>query len=456
MQLSNGKKLTSFIGCIILGMVIQISSQSLNNLGYQILASMGGESMFVVAATLSGLGVAVMTPIGAKLGDLYGRPRIALVAGVLTFVLHTALAFATNPIVWVVLRTLIPFALGMFLSIPFSLPAEVYPETYAQKVGLVSAALAAGIVIGSYGGGLLYSAGMEKLAVMLGGIFAVVGAILIAVSIPNRKAENVKLDIPGVAALFVFLTALCLVLTFMSSWGYTSVLSIIGYVVTIVSAIVLFKVEQKADSPALPFKLFKNKIYLFLALFGFFSSMYQYVIQVYTPMFGQSVLGMTTAQTGSWQIPRTIVCIIAPIFFASVLKKTPAQFKLNCLLSAIFSIICFVILLIPGVGTGATMIIVALAITGIGEGLKGISTNPLAVTTLEPQNIGIGIGLMSAMGSIGAQVSAAILSVVFNANIVKGIQAGVFSTYITMIIFTALGVLFILMVKIPKAPKAEG
>ena len=46
--------------------------------------------------------------------------------------------------------------------------------------------------------------------------------------------------------------------------------------------------------------------------------------------------------------------------------------------------------------------------------------------------------------------------VVFNANVTKGIQAGVFSTYVTMIIFTALAVLFILMVKIPKAPKAEG
>jgi len=375
---------------------------------------------------------------------------------VLTFVLHTALAFTTTPILWVILRTLIPFALGMFLSIPFSLPAEVYPETYGQKVGLVSAALAAGIVIGSYGGGLLYSAGLEVLAVMLAGIFAVVGAILIAVSVPNRKAENVKLDIPGVISLFVFLTALCLVLSFMATWGYTSIPSIIGYVVTIVSAIVLFLVEKKAESPCLPFKLFKNKIYLFLALFGFFSSMYQYVIQVYTPMFGQSVLGMTTAQTGSWQIPRTIVCIVAPILFAAILKKSPAQYKLNCLLSSICSIICFAILLIPGLGTGTIMIIIALAITGIGEGLKGISTNPLAITTLEPQNIGIGIGLMSAMGSIGAQVSAAILGVVFNANTANGIQAGVFSTYISMIIFTAISVLFIAIVKIPKAPKVEG
>ena len=447
--------MASFIGCILMAMVVQVSTQSLNNLGYQILAGMGGESMFILAATLSGLGMAVMTPIGAKLSDLYGRSCICLVGGSLTFILHFVLAFTTNPVIWVVIRTIIPFAIGLFLSIPFAMPAIIYPESYSQKVGIISAALAAGIVVGSYGGGLLFGAGLPKMAVIFPGIFAIVGAILIAISIPNSKVENVKLDVPGVVFLFIFLTSLCLVLSFASSWGYTSVTTIVGIIIVIASAILLFRAEQKTDNPCLPFKLFKNKVYLYLALFAFFSSMYQYVIQVYTPMFGQSILGMTAAQTGSWQVPRTIVCIIAPIVFAAIVKKTPANFKKYLALSAVFTIICFIILLIPGVGTTPAMIVTAMAITGIGEGLKGISSNPLAVTTLEPQNIGIGIGLLSAMGSIGAQVDAAILGLIFNATAVKGMDVGVFSTYYTMIAFTAIALIFILLVKLPKAPKEE-
>lgn len=454
MELSKGKKLTAFIGCFLMAMVIQVSSQSLNNLGYQILAGMGGESMFVLAATLSGLGTSVMCPIGAKLGDLYGRSRICLIGGVACFILHTALAFTTNPLVWVILRTIIPFSLGLFLSIPFALPAMLYPESYSQKAGIISAALASGIVVGSYDGGLLFGLGASKLAVIAPGLIAIVGAILIAVSVPNQKAENVKLDMVGVVLLFAFLTSLCLVLTFAGQWGYGSIYSIIGYVIAVVSAIALFKAERKVENPCLPFDLFKNKTYLFLALAAFCLSMYQYVMQVYTPMFGQNILGLSTATTGSFQIPRTVICIVAPVIFAAILKQNPRGFRNYIAVSAVLTVICFVLMSIPGLNHNVTVIYIAIAITGIGESLKSISSNPLAVTTLDPENIGIGIGLMSAMSSIGAQVSAAVVGLIFNANVSKGLEPAVFSTYYTMIVLTLLGLIFVLCVKIPKTAKA--
>ena len=77
--------------------------------------------------------------------------------------------------------------------------------------------------------------------------------------------------------------------------------------------------------------------------------------------------------------------------------------------------------------------------------------NPLTITTLQPQEIGIGIGLMSAMGSIGAQVSAAIVGLVFNANVTRGLEAGVFSTYWTMIVMGVLSIFFILLVDTKKS-----
>lgn len=454
MELSKSKKLTAFIGCFIMAMVVQLSTQAINNISYPLLDAMGRADLFVLAATLSGLGMAVMSPIGGKLGDLYGRPRVALISGIAVFVLHLALAFITSPVLWVVVRTIIPFAIGLALSIPFSTPAELYPESYSQKVGIISGGLAFGIVVGSYGGGLLFSAGLGKLAIIIPGLFALAGAILIAISVPNRKAERVKFDVPGVIWLFVFLMSFCIVLSLASSWGYGSVPSIIGYVLTVVSAILLFKTEQKAEDPCLPFKLFKNKVFLFVALFAFFISMYQYVIQVYTPMFGQNVLGLTPAQTGSFQLPRTIVCIIAPLVFAAVLPHNPQNYKRSLTIAAIIEIVAFILLVFPGVGGSITVIYIALAITGISEGLIGVSSNPLAVTTLEPQNIGVGIGLMSAMSSIGAQVSAAIVGLLFNASLSRGLESAVHSTYYTILVFTVLALIFIRCVKLPKTEQA--
>jgi MFS family permease len=453
MEYSKGKKITAFVGCFLMAMVVQVSTQALNNISYPLLDSMGRADLFVLTATLSGLGMAVMCPIGGKLGDLFGRPKVAAIGGIACFVLHIMLAFITSPVLWVIVRSMIPFAIGLFLSIPFSLPAELFPESYPQKIGLISGALAAGIVVGSYGGGLLYQAGFAKAAVIVPGLFAIAGALMIITSVHNRSSKNVKIDVMGFIWLFVMLTALCLVLSFASTWGYLSVPSIIGYVVTIGSAIILFKTEQKVADPCMPFKLFKNKVFLCVALFAFFSSMYQYVIQVYTPLYGQNVLGLSTGVTGSFQLPRTIVCIIAPILCAAVLKKSPRAFRSYLAISAAITIISFILLVIPGSGDNITMIYVALALTGIGEGFKNISSNPLAITTLEPQNIGIGIALMSSMGSIGAQVSAAIIGLVFNASLTKGMATACFSTYYTIIVFTVLALVFILSVKLPKPDK---
>lgn len=450
MEYSKGKKITAFIGCFLMAMVVQVSSQALNNISYPILESMGRADLFVITATLSGLGMAVMCPIGGKLGDLFGRPKVAAIGGIACFVLHTMLAFITSPVLWVVVRSLIPFAIGLFLSIPYALPAELFPESYPQKIGIISGALAAGIVVGSYGGGLLFQNGFVKAALIAPGLFAIAGAVLISTSVHNKATKNVKIDVMGFIWLFIMLTAFCLVLSFASSWGYLSVPSIVGYVVSVVAAVILFKTEQKVADPCIPFKLFKNKVFLFVALFAFFSSMYQYVIQVYTPLYGQNVLGLSTGVTGSFQLPRTIICIIAPIVCAAVLKKSPRAFRSYLAISAVITITSFVLLIIPGSGSNITMIYIALAITGIGEGFKNISSNPLAITTLEPQNIGIGIALMSSMGSIGAQVSAAIIGMVFNASLGRGMASACYSIYYTIIAFTTLALIFILSVKLPK------
>lgn len=454
MEISKSKRMTAYIGCFLMAMVVQVSTQALNNIGYPILEAMGRADLFILAATLSGLGMAVVCPIGGKLGDLYGRSRVALIGGVACFVLHLVLAFISSPVVWVVVRSAIPFTIGLFLSIPFSLPAELYPESYSQKVGIISCGLAAGIVVGSYGGSLLYTAGLDKLAIVAPGILALVGAILISSSVPNRASKGVKLDVAGVVWLTVFLSVFCIVLTFAGTWGFFSAASIAGYLIAIVSAVLLYKTEQKVADPCLPFKLFKNKVFLFLALFSCFTGAYQYVIQVYTPLFGQNVLGLSVATTGSFQLPRTIVCIIAPIVCGIVLKKTPHAFKNALVWSAIIVIASFIPLLIPGLSHNIVVIYAALALTGIGEGLKNVSTNPLAMTTLEPQNIGVGIGLMSSMGSIGCQVTNTLVGVVFNANVSKGMDAACFSTYYLTIGFTLLSLLAVLAVRVPKAQPA--
>ena len=310
------------------------------------------------------------------------------------------LAFITSPVLWVIVRSMIPFAIGLFLSIPFSLPAELFPESYPQKIGLISGALAAGIVVGSYGGGLLYQAGFAKAAVIVPGLFAIAGALMIITSVHNRSSKNVKIDVMGFIWLFVMLTALCLVLSFASTWGYLSAPSIIGYVVTIALPSFSLKRSRKLQTRACLSSClrtrFSSALHCLLSSAACINTSYRSIPPSMARMF--------------WPVHRCHRLVPAAedyclhncaILCAAVLKKSPRAFRSYLAISAAITIISFILLVIPGSGDNITMIYVALALTGIGEGFKNISSNPLAITTLEPQNIGIGIALMSSMGSIG-------------------------------------------------------
>lgn len=55
-----------------------------------------------------------------------------------------------------------------------------------------------------------------------------------------------------------------------------------------------------------------------------------------------------------------------------------------------------------------------LAFTGITEGYKGVCSTPLVVRQLEPQDIGIGIGLFNTCGSLGATFAMPVLGAVYD------------------------------------------
>lgn len=71
--------------------------------------------------------------------------------------------------------------------------------------------------------------------------------------------------IPGIAVLVVALCGILLALNFGSTIGWSNPAIIAGFVIGIIALIVLVKIEEKANEPLIPLKLFKNTQYTVLA-----------------------------------------------------------------------------------------------------------------------------------------------------------------------------------------------
>ena len=213
---------------------------------------------------------------------------------------------------------------------------------------------------------------------------------------PNQKREGkVSIDVPGIIALIVTLCSILLALNFGSSVGWTSPAIIAGFVIGIISLVVLVKIEGRADEPLIPLNLFKNRNYSVLLIVGFICYFYQNAMNVYAPIGAMQVIGTSTSVAGALQMPRTIVTIILPtIAGAWVGKKAGNSWKAMIIGTGLVSI-PMVLMAFTRPGTSIMIYFVALAITGIAESFRSVSITPAAQATLNPKDMGVGTSLVN-------------------------------------------------------------
>ena len=175
----------------------------------------------------------VVTPIFGRLGDLYGKKKILLIAMGVYAVAVTIAGFTPNIGAWAGLsrpnqiyvligvRAIQGVGMAMF-PLGFAMLPEVFPANrVGQAQGLLSGMFATGAAAGLVGGGWIaqnYGWQLTYHTVIPVAIFMfIVAAILIRESKIRRV---LKIDIPGVTSLGLGLTFLMLGITEGAYWGW--------------------------------------------------------------------------------------------------------------------------------------------------------------------------------------------------------------------------------------------
>ncbi|MEG0774198.1 MFS transporter [Clostridium sp.] len=446
-SLSRKKKLAVQIGCVCMMLSVAMIGLSLSVLQGPILTKMNAMNYFSLLTIFASLGLSIMTPIGGKLGDLFGRRNIVVIAGVIATICGVGLGIVKTVIPFMVLRLLLGAAQGAFTAAPFIIVREINePKDVPKGMGILSSSIAVGGFVGSIIAGALTDLGYLNLAIMFPIIPLIIGVALIGFNMPNKvRQDKVNIDKPGIITLTIVLSAFLLSMNYGGKIGWGNPYILAGFVITFLSVVVLVKIEKRAAEPIIPMHLFTNKHYCALLLVGFIAYFYQSTMNVYAPLAVQKVLNASTTASGALQLPRTIIVMIFPTIAGIWVGKQKDNSWKAMAIAMIAIILCFAPLSFTTKSTSILLYIVAITLTGISESFRAVSVTPTAQTTLASRDLGIGTSLVTFVNSLASLFSAAISGIIFDAN-ASSINTAVNSIFLTTTVITIAGLLVVLFV----------
>lgn len=445
LPLPAGKKHAVTIGAICLMLSISMFGSGFFIIQGPVLEQMNASEYYSLLTVFASLGVAIMTPIGGKLGDLLGRRNVILFSGLLCAACGIGMSLIWIAVPFILLRLLLGLAQGAFTAAPYILMREINaPEDVPRSMGLLASAVA----IGSFGGSILLGAladmGFLRLAIIIPAIPLLIGVLLITLNLPNRRQEGtVVIDIPGILCLSLLLSAFCLTMNFGPVIGWADLKILSGILLTVILLFVFVRLEQKTAEPIVPMYLFSNRQYTTLLIVAFLCYFYQSAMNAYAPVAVQKVLGLSATISGSLQLPRSILTMILPALFGTWVGKCRKNQTAAIAFACGFVVISFLPL---GFTTSSTSIVVyfaAIALTGVAESFRSVSVTPAAQNALSSKDLGVGTALVTFVNSLSSLFSSAIYGVVYEMNS-SSVQSAVNQIFLLASAASAAGLLIVL------------
>jgi MFS family permease len=391
-----------------------------------------------------------MLPV-SRFADIYGRKRIfSIGVGVITMT-TIALALSPNVYVFIAIRFIQGLAAAMIFSTGLAILTSVFPiEHRGRALGISASAVYLGMAAGpTLAGFLIAGFGWRSI------FYFVIPIQLLAVALTMTKlhgewtsAEVQGFDWIGSMALCCTLLLLIIGTTQLNKMDAAKYIAFLG----LLSAVIFFRIEQKVANPLLDLHLLRTNLPFtfnnvavcinYAAAFGviFLFSLYLQNVKGYSPKYAglvmviqpgiQALLSPLAGKLSDTYSPRHIAAI--GIGSCTVGLTTAAFLNTHSSLS---------------------MIILVLALLGLGFGLFSTSNTTAIMGSVEPQHYGIAAGLLASMRNMGMLISMTIVSValgLFMGNQPVSMQnSGLFVTSmrVSFILFSVLslfGVLFTL------------
>jgi EmrB/QacA subfamily drug resistance transporter len=353
---------------------------------------------------------AVLMVTGGRLGDIFGRRRIFLFGVVVFGISSAAIGFAPSDAVLVAFRAVQGIGAAFMMPATLSIITQAFPaHERGTAIGTWAGVSALALAIGPVVGGLLTQDVSWRAIFFINPPIAI-GAVAVTLFAARESRDETvgrTVDLAGIAALTVGLTALVLALIESNSWHWGSARVVGLFLLAAVALGAFVLIQLRVRVPMLDFSFFRSRTsaganaVAFMVTFAMFAQFF------FLTLYMQNVLHYSPLQTGVRFLPATVVIIImGPLAGRLTDRVGPRP------LMTLGLVLVGAALLIQSrltVHSGYGLLLPGFILMGMGMGLVMSPMSTAAMNAVDRTKSGAASGVLSMSRMVGGSVGLAVM-----------------------------------------------
>ena len=397
--------------------------------------SVVGTAMRTIADDLNGLELqawvttaylitsTISTPIYGKLGDIFGRRRLFIIA-IAIFVAGSALSSLSGSMLelagW---RAVQGIGAGGLFSLAITVLSDIVPpRERARYQGYTMAVFATSSVLGPVVGGLFADAGMILGIAGWKWIFLInvpIGALALFLvwkflHVPHTPVKH-RIDWLGATTIIMAVVPMLLVAENGRDWGWSSTTSISYYAVSAVGIVLFILAERRAGEEAiLPLKLFSSRTFTMATILGVIVGIGMFGGMMTLPLLLQIVNGVGATESGLLMLPMVLGMMSASVISGTITGKT-GKYKIFMMTGTGMLMVGYASLFGYQYNTPIWVMSVSMVIIGMGLGQLMQTLTLAAQNAVPAKDIGVATSSSMFFRQMGGTLGVAVfISILFN------------------------------------------
>lgn len=401
------------VSLLVVGLDTTVLNVALPTLVRELGASTGQLQWIVdVYALMAGS----LVLLGGSLADRLGRKRVFMSGLALFTGASVAAAYAGSVGALLAARGVMGVGEALIMPATLAVIGNVFPRgaERTKAIGIWSAAVGAGTVIGPLLGGWLLSHFWWGSVFLINLPIGLAGLAAAALVVPeSRAAVARRLDPLGAVLSIAAVAGLLWAIIAGPSRGWTSTPVLAAFAASAVLLAAFLVWERRTGSPMLPMRIFRHRALAVgnvLVLLGAFALIGTLFVLV---QYLQFVLGYSAGQTGLRLGPMALALLVAGPLAGVLTPRLRAGFVPAAGLT--LALAALAVLGGAGISDGYGRALMTLILLGTGAGFVIASTSDAIVGSLPDEELGVGSATNSAAIQLGAAIGVAVTGSVLSA-----------------------------------------